>query len=232
MALLFNWKLKQPGTNEKAFVSFAGANLEIMCLAIPIGFDENEMVEEISCRKLGVSLYWQEDVKGKGAQISRLLLQFMNSFDPEKEDSPEAYKLHIKFTQRYEPSLPCFLIPLYAWTGHRGEAPDHYQEPSMGGLVLQQTSNGQFRRIACFRQARRYNYGIPSLVLNTVSKQELGAHGTSETDGEQGYKAAFLEYATTQTSLPMFADGTNDAKLKWSQVPQIKDVSWTKIELV
>lgn len=102
----------------------------------------------------------------------------------------------------------------------------------MGRLVVQQTSNGQFRRIACFRQARRYNYGIPSLVLNTVSKQELGAHGTSETDGEQAYKAAFLEYATTQTSLPILADSTGDARLNWSQVPQIKDLSWTKIELV
>ncbi|RFN45631.1 hypothetical protein FIE12Z_10133 [Fusarium flagelliforme] len=233
MAFLIDSKLKSPGANTDVFTSFAGASLDIICLPIQISFNKEEMIEEHPYPITGTFLCRYADIKARGGQLSCLPLQLIPDISKCDEATfEEADVIYVQSSQQYDPLLPCFLVPLLAYHGTEDEGADRFLEPSMNGLVVQPITEGQFKRIACFWQMGGNKREVTCMVLKAVSEQKLGAHGTSETDEEQAYKAAFLQYATAKTSLPMFVDSGRDAKLSWSQVPQIKDLSWTKIELV
>ncbi|KAH7174215.1 heterokaryon incompatibility protein-domain-containing protein [Fusarium flagelliforme] len=233
MALLVDTKLKPPEANKDVFTSFAGASLDIICLPIQISFNKEEMTEELPYPITGTFLCRYADIKARGGELSCLTLRLIPDISKcDKAIFEEADVMCVQSSQQYDPSLPCFLVPLVGFEGKKHQGTDRFLKPSMHGLVVQQISEGQFKRIACFWQMGGNNREVTRMVLKSVSEQELGAHGTSETDGEQAYKAAFLQYATAKTSLPMFVDSSRDTKLSWSQVPQIKDLSWRKIELV
>ena len=233
MALLVDSKLRSSGTNKDPFTFFAGASLYINCLPIRISIKREEMTEDVPDSINGAFLCWYADIKARGTQFSCLPLRLIpDVFAFGEAIFEEADLMVVQSSQQYDPSLPCFLVPLVAFKGEEDKAPDYFREPGMHGLVVQYIGEGQFKRIACFWQVASYNREVTSMVLKSVSNQEVGAHGTSEMDKEQAYKAAFLQYANAQTSLPMFVDDTRAAKLSWLQVTQIKDLRWTKIELV
>ncbi|KAH7153703.1 heterokaryon incompatibility protein-domain-containing protein [Fusarium sp. MPI-SDFR-AT-0072] len=233
LAKLTSWTLNSLNSSDDTFTSFTGARLNMTCFLIPLDFDKKALLERISALKHGAIVNWQEDEDDKAMHLPSTHLRLRVLSEATARCSAKANKLVLRFSERFDPSLPCFFMPLLAST--RIEAPSHCLDPCLHGLVVQEIHKGQrqFIRIACLTEYYgSRGFGITAMILNSVTKQGLTVHKALSTTEEEEFKIAFRQYAAIQVSSEIHLDCIKDKTVPWSEVLQIKDLSWLNIQLV
>jgi hypothetical protein len=229
LAILNDCVSTAPRTSGVTFNSFEGSHLEISCFLIPIVFKENIVVEPFSSTGYSTIFYCFENDSSDPGHLPHLCLRFTTDF--ERVATAKTSSVWIGFSQTFDSSLPCFLVPLIT---QQKDSSTTFHEMNCNGIIVQEIYKDQDRhyiRIGSFIQFA-YNFGFGGIILNTVVKEGLRVPETSRSSSEKAFEANLCQYANTQISSEVFLAGHGPREWSWSRTPCFSNLYWGRIILI